>query len=107
MLDTYKEEEIIKETKEFAEFNGIHYNKLTEGMILNAMREVKSFFKLSDEEKLVQPTYSPGDSVSYAIVDEPYRFKVVEVNHRSREYKLVSESLIKSTTIYVGWDEID
>jgi len=34
------EKEIIKETKEFAKIHNIHYDNLTESMILNAMREL-------------------------------------------------------------------
>lgn len=43
------EKEIIKETKKFAKSNGIHYDKLTESMILNAMRELNKHFILMDK----------------------------------------------------------
>jgi len=48
---TKKEKEIINTTKEFSETNNIHYDELTESMILNAMREVSmenQIVKLSD-----------------------------------------------------------
>lgn len=38
------EKEIIKATKEFATINNIHYDELTESMILNAMRELNKCF---------------------------------------------------------------
>jgi len=34
------EKEIIEETKAFAKSHNIHYDKITESMILNAMREL-------------------------------------------------------------------
>ena len=34
------EKAIIKETKEFAKIHNIHYDNLTESMIINAMREL-------------------------------------------------------------------
>ena len=34
------EKEIIKETKEFAKIHNIHYDEITESMIINAMREL-------------------------------------------------------------------
>jgi hypothetical protein len=42
----YKKTElqIIKATKEFAASNNIHYNLLTESMVLNAMREFNKCF---------------------------------------------------------------
>lgn len=38
------ENEIIEATKEFATINNIHYDELTESMILNAMRELNKCF---------------------------------------------------------------
>jgi hypothetical protein len=38
------ETEIIEATKEFATINNIHYDELTESMILNAMRELNECF---------------------------------------------------------------
>ena len=38
------ETEIIKATKGFATINNIHYDELTESMILNAMRELNKCF---------------------------------------------------------------
>ena len=38
------ETEIIEATKEFAIINNIHYDELTESMILNAMRELNKCF---------------------------------------------------------------
>ena len=37
---TAKEKEIIEATKKFAAINNIHYDELTESMVLNAMREI-------------------------------------------------------------------
>lgn len=37
------ETHIIEATKEFAIINNIHYDELTESMILNAMRELKKY----------------------------------------------------------------
>jgi len=34
-----EEQEIIESTKEFAKAHNIHYDQMTENMILNAMRE--------------------------------------------------------------------
>jgi len=36
---TKQEQEIINATKQFAKEHGIHFDKMTESMILNAMRE--------------------------------------------------------------------
>tara|TARA_R110000796_G_scaffold89791_1_gene193428 strand:+ start:257 stop:517 length:261 start_codon:yes stop_codon:yes gene_type:complete len=38
------ETEIIEATKDFATINNIHYDELTESMILNAMRELNKCF---------------------------------------------------------------
>ncbi len=38
------ETEIVEATKEFATINNIHYDELTESMILNAMRELNKCF---------------------------------------------------------------
>ena len=38
------EKEIIKATKEFARINDIHYDELTESMVLNALRELNKWF---------------------------------------------------------------
>ena len=38
------ETEIIEATKEFATINNIHYDELTESMLLNAMRELNKCF---------------------------------------------------------------
>ena len=40
MKKTAKESEILKTTKEFAITNNVHYDDMTESMILNAIREV-------------------------------------------------------------------
>ena len=46
----YFEKEIIDSTKEFAALNNIHFDGLTQSMVLNAIRETKQ--KL-EREKLV------------------------------------------------------
>jgi len=46
------EKEILEETKEFANCHNIHYDDLTESMILNAMRAVAyKFVTMSKEQK--------------------------------------------------------
>lgn len=39
---TKEEQEIIESTKEFAKAHNIHYDQMTENMILNAMRAIWS-----------------------------------------------------------------
>lgn len=41
-IDNQIESDIIKQTKEYAEINGIHFDEDTESLILNAMRELHS-----------------------------------------------------------------
>jgi hypothetical protein len=52
------------------------------------------------------PKYGPGDKVSYLIDDSPTIFTVREVHHKTKEYKITSNT-IKPVTVFVGWDEID
>jgi hypothetical protein len=43
-----EEQEIIESTKEFAKAHNIHYDQMTENMILNAMRELLNLHGVSD-----------------------------------------------------------
>lgn len=43
-----EEQEIIESTKEFAKAHNIHYDQMTENMILNAMREQFLLHNVSD-----------------------------------------------------------
>lgn len=43
------EKQIIKATKDFAKSNNIHFDKMTEYMILNTIREVTSYYELKKD----------------------------------------------------------
>lgn len=49
MVKTPIEKEIIASTKLFAESNNIHFDEATEGMILNALREMDSKSKFEQQ----------------------------------------------------------
>lgn len=58
---TKEEQEIIESTKEFAKAHNIHYDQMTENMILNAMREqlLLHIVSGSTETDLVNPNNCP------------------------------------------------
>ena len=49
------EKNIIDSTKEFAKFHNIHYDQMTENMILNAMREQLILSGVVTSEKINPP----------------------------------------------------
>ena len=48
-----EEQEIIESTKEFAKAHNIHYDQMTENMILNAMREQLLLHIVSQQRELL------------------------------------------------------
>lgn len=46
-----EEQEIIESTKEFAKAHNIHYDQMTENMILNAMREQLTLTDVSQQRE--------------------------------------------------------
>lgn len=48
-----EEQEIIESTKEFAKAHNIHYDQMTENMILNAMREQLLLHNVSQQRGLL------------------------------------------------------
>ena len=48
-----EEQEIIESTKEFAKVHNIHYDQMTENMILNAMREQLLLHNVSQQRELL------------------------------------------------------
>jgi len=56
---TKDEKKIIKSTKEFAKANNIHFDSMTENMILNAMREIvkSKFNNFISEQKNIDPEF--------------------------------------------------
>ena len=48
-----EEQEIIESTKEFAKAHNIHYDQMTENMILNAMREQLLLHNVSQQRELL------------------------------------------------------
>ena len=50
---TKEEQEIIESTKEFAKAHNIHYDQMTENMILNAMREQLLLHNVSQQRELL------------------------------------------------------
>jgi hypothetical protein len=49
-----EEQEIIESTKEFAKAHNIHYDQMTENMILNAMREQLLLHNVSQQRELLK-----------------------------------------------------
>jgi len=63
-----------------------------------------------EEEELVEgitPGHGPGDTVKYTITDRSILFKVMEVIHKDKTYKLKTKNQIKPVTVVVGWGELD
>ena len=59
-----KETEIIEATREFATSHNIHYDSLTESMVLNAMRELNKCFMTN-----VSGMYRLGRKSKRAVLD--------------------------------------
>ena len=73
-----EEQEIIESTKEFAKAHNIHYDQMTENMILNAMREQLLLHNVSQQRELLvwlqksDLVTFPKDEINEVIDD--YRF---------------------------------
>ena len=63
--------------------------------------------KTPEKVDVITPEYGPGDEVSHRITDKAMLFKVMEVHHKSQEYKLTSTNQIKPVTVIIGWGELD
>ncbi len=57
--------------------------------------------------EMIIPEYGPGDTVRHTITDTPMQFTVMEVIHKTQQYKLTSKNQIKPVTVLVGWGEVD
>ena len=71
-----EEQEIIESTKEFAKAHNIHYDQMTENMILNAMREQLLLHNVSQQRELLVdfwmnlPNTNKNKSVAKHYVDK-------------------------------------
>jgi|TARA_B110000444_G_C18629120_1_gene495962 hypothetical protein len=71
-----EEQEIIESTKEFAKAHNIHYDQMTENMILNAMREQLLLHVVSNTEgKLLCEDCNKADRYLMFRVCEPCLIK--------------------------------
>jgi hypothetical protein len=75
--------------------------------INDKLKEPAAPKKEPEKVEVITPDYGPGEEVSHRITDTAILFKVMEVNHSTREYKLTSKNQIKPIKIVVGWGEID
>ena len=62
-----EEQEIIESTKEFAKAHNIHYDQMTENMILNAMREQFLLHNVSQQRELLEKWWKYFDEESVAV----------------------------------------
>lgn len=60
-----EEQEIIESTKEFAKAHNIHYDQMTENMILNAMREQLLLHNVSQQRELLIGALEEYNKVKY------------------------------------------
>lgn len=55
----------------------------------------------------IEPKYGPADEVYFTVTDTPILFRVMEVHHGKREYKITSIDQIKPITLIVKWSELE
>ena len=68
-----EEQEIIESTKEFAKAHNIHYDQMTENMILNAMREQLLLHNVVKQSELLV-----CDNCKYTAIYEGYEISYLE-----------------------------
>ena len=68
-----EEQEIIESTKEFAKAHNIHYDQMTENMILNAMREQLLLHNVVKQSELLT-----CDNCKYTAIYEGYEISYLE-----------------------------
>jgi hypothetical protein len=111
ILQTRKEVfyEIYEKIKDinFGKIDAEYYLEEIDRELVSIDDKLKEPKKVPEKVEILAPEYGPGEEVSHRITDTAILFKVMEVNHSTKEYKLTSKNQIKPITIMIGWGEID
>jgi len=84
-----------------------YYMEEIERKLDNIEGKLKEPILTPQKVEVLAPEYGPGEEISHRVTDTAMLFKVMEVNHSTKEYKLTSKNQAKPITIMVGWGELD